>query len=173
MESTSRLDVGGVRSSKNKIRSTLFDAPIKSVESMTYEMSTKIAASSALERKGLREPFGNARAEDGQQVRHEMPSVIGLFRAHSRRQRAMCRAIVAVQQGFELLVPRLETVRRCPAPFFYTLQSIAQTRRLPKVHSSQTIIECYRLSKCTEERHSAQFHEPSAEQLFLHDFILH
>jgi hypothetical protein len=55
MKSTSWLDLGGVRSSKIKIRSTLFDAPKKRDESTTYKKRTKMAESSALERKRLRE----------------------------------------------------------------------------------------------------------------------
>ncbi len=55
MKSTSWLDLGGAPSSKIKIRSTLLDAPKKQAESTTYKKRTKMAESSALERKGLRE----------------------------------------------------------------------------------------------------------------------
>jgi len=49
------LDLSGIRSSKFKIRSTLFDVPKKRAKLMTYKKRTEMAESSAVERKSLRE----------------------------------------------------------------------------------------------------------------------
>ena len=79
MKSTSGLDFGGVRSSKVKIRSTLFEARKKTADPTSYKKRTKMAESSASERKALRErePLADSGAEAVNRYSAKSPRILG------------------------------------------------------------------------------------------------